>query len=297
MDRGRLTFMKQLTLTTRFTIVLSGLLALVLCSCESDAFFTVPNGDTKLFAYSEISPENEISVFVNTAVGINSDDEFLYPGQTDAEVVLYEDGVRLDDPGFRYINSKGAFVSQGSFRPKPGVNYGLEVALKDNESIRSIYGETIIPFADTLEDVVLNTYDNSVEIDINLLNTDNEYFKIKTALFSSSGDAIDLEFDNALFAGNGITVMNNNEILISKEKLEGQIKVFGEALEGISGGRLEISLQSITKEAYTYHKSQRLVASSQTSSLSEPVISHTNFENGLGLFAGYHTKTTVLDIL
>ena len=120
--------MKRPTLTL-FSIN-AVIILLLLSSCEQDAYFVVPEGNSKLHALSEITSDQKIKVRVSTSIGVNTQDDFIFPEQSDAEVVLYENGVALDDPGFRYISSEKAFVSQGDFRTKEGVEYGLRFQWK-----------------------------------------------------------------------------------------------------------------------------------------------------------------------
>ena len=64
--------------------------------------------------------------------------------------------------------------------------------------------------------------------------------------------------------------------------------------EGIH--HIAFDVVAITTEAYQYYKSFAKQIVSQTVSLSEPVISYSNFENGLGLFTGYASTTNVIDL-
>ena len=284
--------MNQPILTTQLLVAVSALFLISLSSCESDAFFTVPDGDTKIYAFAEISPDEQINVFVNTAVGINTDDEFYFPDQGGAKVVLFEDGMPLENPGFRYIRSKKAFVSQGSFRAKPGVKYGLEVSLKENSEVKTIFGETTIPEADSLANVKLTNSSNNFDLSINLFDTQNDYFLIKSMLFDSEGQEHTFTTTDIVNNGRGVIRLGNNRVLLSREDLQGSVRIKGESEITLSGGTIQLELQSITMEAYQYYKSYALQAASQDLSVSEPVISMTNFENGLGLFSGFSSKST-----
>ena len=154
---------------TRIALKKLYLLFLVLAclgACEKDVNFTVDNGNSKLRAFSEISTSDKIKVAVSTSIGVNSEDDFLFPKQSEAEVTLFKEGVALEVPGFRYLPNEKAFVSQGSFRPEPGIEYSLEVKMLDKKSqIRPIDATTMIPVADTLQNVTFTNFKESVKTD------------------------------------------------------------------------------------------------------------------------------------
>ncbi|WP_284284827.1 DUF4249 family protein [Portibacter lacus] len=259
-------------------------------SCESDAYFEVPDGESKLFAFSEINTEDLIEVKVNTSIGINTDDRFYFPGQEGANVTLYKDGVPLDNPGFRYISSKAAFVSLGSFRPETNAVYGLHVELTDKTSkIKEIYAETSIPVKDTLSNVLIEKIDEShIRVSCGFKNLENEYFMLIPKFKSYQGaflrtEISDIENTNVSLR----SIINENKLLISKAELEEDLIFEVTSDEVLTGNLLDIELRSITKEAYKYYEKYSLEVVSQSISVSEPIIRQTNFENGLGLFTGY----------
>ncbi|WP_235294942.1 DUF4249 family protein [Portibacter lacus] len=290
----------------RLTIFLFALL--LFSSCEQDAFFTVPDGDSKLFAFSEISTKEKVKVFVNTAVGINTDDSFIYPKQSDAEVILMIDGVALEDPGFRYISSEGAFVSQGAFRPEAGINYGLKVILSENNRINPILGNTMIPIPDTLKVVKVkslkeqflayNMKDFVASFNIGFDDMENGLYILR-AYFDNNGVKENLLVRDINQEGEGAYISNYNKgVLINKDKLTDELTIEFTNRKNVDGDLLideiQFELLSITSDAYNYYKSFAKQVASQSAGIAEPVISYTNFENGLGLFTGYSsTELTV----
>ena len=130
---------------------------ILLSSCEQDATFIVPEGHSKIFVFSEITAGEKIVVRLMTSSGVNTADQITYPKQADALVELYQEGIKLENPGFRYISSQRAFVSQGSFRLEVGIEYSLHVQLKNNSDIKDVWALATIPQA---EDKLQIRFDN-----------------------------------------------------------------------------------------------------------------------------------------
>lgn len=283
---------------------------LVLSSCEQDAYFVVPDGHSKLYAFSEITTDSKIRVEVNTAPGINTSDNFEFPKQSDAQVILFKDGVPLADPNFRYISREKAFISQGAFTPEAGVEYGLEVSLKDNREIKPIYGSTTIPEAEVIDGVKILNFEESqinteskyfsFELDIDFEGSKSPFFVIKPYFLNDHGVEESLIIKQILSGGKGARPSRFNAgILVDREKLEGHLRV---VLVNKNHVKLDLKIydniffeiQTITEHAYAYFKALSRQVDAQSAVVAEPVISYTNFENGLGLFTGYSSSITKL---
>ncbi len=288
----------KLTLTS-----LSVCLLLLFSSCEKDADFVVPGGESKLFVISEITDGEKIQVSVSTSIGVNTEDDFMYPVQGEAKVILHENGIPLENPGFRYIPSQKAFVSQGAFRPEIGVEYGLEVKMNDEISLKPIYAETVIPEPTVLGEIqLLNLQNDGGQIDASLeidvpLKSENRYYYLKTIGLTKSQE-IRMNM-NALVKSSGIYITEDGQgILIDRHSYEGNLPIslngssdFNEEFLGI-----EIEFITLTKDGYLFNKTYHKQISTQASSLSEPVISYTNVESGLGVFAGYSKYSRVFEL-
>jgi hypothetical protein len=284
---------------------------ITLVACEQDAFFQVPEGNSKLYAYSEICSGEKIKVSVNTSVGVNTDDSFLYPKQSDAEVTLYKDGIALSDPGFRYIAAEEKFISQGSFRPEIGVEYSLGVQLKETSRIIPIYGTTTIPKPDSLEEVKIskmiispsigNAVDFKLKSGIDLSVLENNYFMIKVNIIDHNGKKREVKSFQVLEGIEGSTYSRHrNALLINRHKTNTDL-VF--AIQGTISANVDVSfkeaefeLVTITEDAYNYYKAHSKQLDAQSAAISEPVISYSNFENGLGLFTGFSSTTSIFTI-
>ncbi|WP_235295920.1 DUF4249 family protein [Portibacter marinus] len=293
----------------RLTYFLFGLLFFY--SCEQDAFFNVEGGHTKLYAFSEITPEDKIKVKVNVAPGLNTEDDYFYPKQADAKVVLLKDGKPLDDPGFRYLSREKAFVSQGSFRPEPGVEYGLKISLKDDNSISPIVGTTVIPDPNFISKYLLEKYSTEqfnpkhknleVQIRVPLKESEHRYFVVKPFFRNADGEREDLLIKEIRSGKNGCYYSKFNEgLLVDTDKISDDIALtlVNEKFIPVQFELEEIhfELVTITGHAYQYYKSYSKQVASQTVSLSEPVISYSNFENGLGLFTGYSSTINTIEL-
>lgn len=289
----------KLTLLTLFATLI-----FAMTSCERDANFLVEDGESKLHVISEITPTEKIKVFIKTSIGANTEDEFFYPKQGDAQVVLFEEGVPLENPGFRYNAAQGAFVSQGSFRPTVGLEYSLEVSLSDNDIIRPIFGTTFIPEPDTALNVSVfdqrttiidnNLKRESFEINMDFLNTKSNYFLVKYEA-ELDDEAIAFSINDVLEGDGGVYFSKSlNGLLIDKTKFTDQVRLTLETTNMFSTSQeiefLDLELRTITKEAFQFHIAYSKQLSAQQVAISEPVISYTNFEEGLGLFTGYSSS-------
>jgi hypothetical protein len=302
---SRLKDMKNynLNLLTTLTFIM-----LIFSSCEQDANFVVPEGESKLFAFSEIHKDDKIKVSVSTSIGVNTDDDFFFPKQSDAKVVLFENGVEMDNPGFRYISSEKAFVSQGSFRPEPGVEYSLSVTLKDDYKIKPIFASTIIPFQDSIkelknvdiQEVIINGSQKMVSIDagIDLNSFQNDYFILHPKTINGKENL----FIREISSGNKSAYFSslNNGLLLSAKNGASYVEISLETEESINRDEkvesIEFELQTITKDAFEYYKAVSKQMRAQSSPIAEPVIMYSNFESGLGLFTGFSKNVSSISI-
>jgi hypothetical protein len=283
---------------------------LLLSSCEQDAYFTVPDGNSKLYAFSEISTGSKIKVDVNIAPGINTDDNFNFPKQSDAQVTLFKDGIPLDDPAFRYITGEKAFISQGAFTPEAGVEYSLEISLKNSGGIKPIFGSTIIPDAEDLEDIKILNFqeiqtsptlkDFSLDIEIDFSGITSPYFIIKPYFLNVDGDRNFLVVQDIIEGSKGARSSRFDKgILIDRRKLDRKLKVrlTNEDLVDLDlqvYDNIYFEVKTITDHAHSYYKAFTRQLNGESAVVAEPAISYTNFENGLGLFTGYASSITKL---
>ncbi len=282
---------------------------LILNACERDAFFDVPDGDSKLYAFSEITADEKISVTVHTSIGVNTDDDFIFPQQADAEVVLYREGVRLENPGFRYIPSEKAFVSQGAFRPEAGVEYSLEISLKDDSRIKPILGTSIIPDAEAIENVRLRNFASftkgdekrfTVEAILDFADLHNNFYIVRPFI-TVDGNLEPLHVTDIIGAQDGLRYSPHyNGILMDASKIGEELRFGLESIENLNAdydlNEISFETVSITNDAFMYYGAHSKQIDAQSAAISEPVISFSNFENGLGLFTGYSSMVSSFEI-
>ena len=261
----------------------------------------MPEGNSKLYAFSEISPGNKIKVFVNTSIGVNTEDDFIFPKQSDAEVALFQDDVKLENPGFRYIASEKAFVSQGAFRPEQGVSYSLSVRLKNDHSIAPIMGTTVIPMQEEFQGVNFSEFQEKIDAaglshinfnaDFDFGALENKCFIIRPMVKDARGASHSLLVRRIVAGNNGAKYSRHNDgILVNTAKSGNRLALQLESINGlnlIKGiEQIDFEVVSLTEDAYNYYKAYSNQVFSQSFAISEPVVSYSNFENGLGLFAG-----------
>lgn len=275
--------------------LLLAFLIISLSSCERDADFLVPDGGSKLFVFSEISTEDRIEVKVYQSIGVNTSDEFYFPKQGEAKITLYENGVALSNPGFRYIASKKAFVSQGSFRATEENEYAISVELVERAGIKDIYASTVIP--QKIEDFnatnALDIVTGVVVSSIASLDSDS-YQRINAIGIDLNGEEHEMIITQ---------IMRQNPVSIGPQMLlntEG-----GESTElHLSSDEIDLSslvsikyiVENITEDAYEYHRAYQKMFNATGAVIAEPVISYSNVENGLGLFSGYSRTEFVFPI-
>ena len=280
------------------------IILLLLSSCEQDAYFIVPEGYSKLHAISEITSNQKIKVRVSTSIGVNTQDDFIFPEQSDAEVILYENGVALDDPGFRYISSEQAFVSQGSFRTQEGVEYGLSVAMKGNTNIDPIFATATIPQAVEIENVEITDVrtiknnlgkDLSFNVAASLEGLANDYLIIRPYYEDEYGSRKKFLVRRILEGNAGAFHSEYVQgVLINKKKSGNLILLNLESAELLAVNddvsEMHIEVLSLSADSYNYYKYFNNQIEAQGLLISEPVISYTNFEGGLGVFSAFSSS-------
>lgn len=277
--------------------------SMLLSSCEQDANFVVPKGHSKIFLFSEITAGERIIVELMTSSGLNTTDQITYPKQGDASVELYKEGVRLDNPGFRYISSQKAFVSQGSFTPDEGIEYSLHVHLKNDSDIKEVWASATIPAQEenlnvTFEKVVERPLDNSkvevsMEAIIGVEDLSSEFILIRPKYMDTKGRMKNAVIHNIIKGREGAEYSKyKSGLIINTSKIDRELAIELEIADIIDPSRKEIYFEvlSLTSDCYKYYRAHSRQIAGQFSPISEPVISFSNVENGLGVFAAFSSK-------
>ena len=91
-----------------------------------------------------------------------------------------------------------------------------------------------------------------------------------------------------------------NGVLIDMEKLNERLglELLNDKHVSVNAKISEVFVEvhTITSEGYKYYKSFNRQVDAQAAAVSEPVISFTNFDKGLGLFTGYSSSVTTIEI-
>lgn len=278
--------------------------ALYFTSCERDAEFLVPDGNSKLFVYSEITNDEKIKVKVNTTIGVNNtEDEAFFPKQSEALITLIKDGKPLSNPGFRYIASERAFISQGNFRPEIGVEYGLSVELADSDGIKPVVAYTSIPEEEGIKEVEFDNYTEEkidegkyfyTDLTIDFSNYDHKYFLLQPKFRNHIKFREHMIVSEFLSGNKGVAYSNVLKGIIVDAESAGnsmEVRLTNNASvpNSFDPATVVMEVKYISEEAFNYYSSFSKQMDAQSAVLSEPVITYSNIENGLGLFTGYAT--------
>lgn len=139
--------------------ILIWLLAILILSCDPIIEVELPPHQPNLVVNGLIHPDDSIRVQVSSSSSIIGPNDFRSRGIRDAQIELRQDGQLL--PGFLIqdtirqwddLNSSEVSFYLLPLIPQPGSRYSLTV---EDDSLGSVYAETIVPKAPTIKDVSL----------------------------------------------------------------------------------------------------------------------------------------------
>lgn len=291
------------------------ILSLVWVSCEKEVDIPIEYTEPKLV----------VNGLFNT--------DSLWEVEVSISQYIYESGSipLIDDASVTITNSAGSsfsLINQGSGlytslteKPATGEVYTLNVSHSDYDNVSSsnqVPADIIIQSMDWQQQVVVGgdvykkiniTFQDGPEEDYYMIRLAASYWDLEynpltgqldSALsfypmyfFSQSpavenGSANDLQpsitFKDELFNGNQYTI----DLLVDEYYFNGE----KETVESI-----QISVSKISEEFYWYETSyQAYIASRNDKFFTQPVQVYTNIENGLGIFAGYSTKSDTIPV-
>ncbi len=269
--------------------------------------------ETKLVINAAISPDSIFLVNLSRTFNIFDDESSKnLPFIDDAEVKLYENGIfltTLNNSGYGYYINPG-------FYPVVGNEYRVEASSGSYKSVESI---TVIPPAvpivdfDTALISVTDEYngkeiryvgilkyndpggiDNQYQLSCKFLAMDsqgNMYWN-KTGIWPLEGDErfFDRGSNGNLLWSDGYT--DGNEVTVRFQFYSSYVYEEGKSRDTQKIHFL-FSLQSINKDYYTYLKSVGIYweTGGSDNPFAEPVVIHSNVENGYGIFGGYSQDT------
>lgn len=300
------------------------------CYSELDLTTDQPN----IVVSSFIANDSLIKVNLLKTAAVNELSQKVYI--TDANIELFEDGKYIEDlaPADSTYKLNGQTYTVHYYVSKTRAKSGKKYSVKINTSFGDqLSAETIIPepvsilAIDTIFENTINSGENTMDkketYKIRIQDpVGKNYYRItmrkrygrnqgdNTVKISERHGALRFFYMDSIFSyfnedeENEIFKAANNSFLIfNDEKIEGEeyeLELYRELTEsyyGTSKGdftQYVIELHSLTKEGYTYLKTVDI--QSQLNTIEEPVLSYTNIENGVGIFAGYSASQKVITI-
>ncbi len=282
------------------------LLAIVLFgSCEKYIDIEIPDEGRKITVNCFIN-DSDKPILMLTRSKFILDNGYEFSLIDSAKAYLYQNGVQVAE-FFQQDTSNipepwdiGAYVAD--YTCQPGKQYTIKV-IKDGETITS---STQIPNSVTIQSIdtmtILNQdgYKNlRIKITINdPANIENYYqFSFRTISFGYE-QILSFPVNQSDF---GVTGTSYQSYLITNDKLfNGQSKTF---IFDLDAGNfydivtpLSIVVNGVSKDMFLYYQQLQKYQNAQNSFLAEPVMMYTNIENGLGIFAGYSSHITNMDV-
>ena len=281
------------------------LLSLIGCSTTEEV--DIKLNPPKLVINSLFSPDNTWQVSITNTVNIVDDPKYyhFFPPITTALVTLYD---QSNNPLETLNFSHNTRSYHGTTVPEYGEQYTLQVKVNNENSLQAI---STVPqqvpiisvevdsssFKSQGEDIEMNvTFKDPAQVE--------NYYLIKIVRYSYDVrnrdtvrsiqnvyyEPVDPAFQNDFFNGNGSLI--NDRLFDGKTfsfRLKTRTYYYG------STTMVNLVLLAISKEYYEYFTSQSLQQSSGDDPFAQPAIVYSNFENGVGIFAGYSSSIIRID--
>lgn len=270
-----------------------GLLGLIaLSSCEDYVDIEIPQQEKRIVAYSFISPQDTmIQVFVGNSLPLFANSQhFQFEFELTNAIVRLTDGnneivIPYNDQTFNFE------YSTNDYPIVPGETYTLTI---EASGYKTITAQTTVPIQtpqfESAELVLLqegsaNGFEpqNRYAIDMkwnDIAGTDNYY---SVNIFSTYG-----EFTNT-DARYYYTDKDADGTTLSR-RAETYSYYY---LEGGTEPSFRVYLLNVNKDYYLYHRSIQNITYGDP--FSEPTLTYTNFENGLGCFGAFNGSSVLLE--
>ena len=269
------------------------IVALFFSSCQFEKVIDNPDllEHTPLLAVTAlISPIDSVpQIFISKTIGITDEEPFR--SIDDATIFLYKDETLYDTYTYNpiekyYFGTKPFFENEGKFR--------LEVNALDFDSV---FAEQVIPEPieflniEIIEDGGPLINGGGTTDEMNLIFQDNpsvenfyELIVFGTFTFDSLNlrNVIRIESinDNLIPLDKGSLIFSNN----GQSGQEFGVSIYSERFHASTISELRIFLSRITKDKYLYLKTYQKYLDNGGSLFSEPIIVHSNVQNGEGIF-------------
>jgi hypothetical protein len=280
------------------TIVLFG-------SCEKYIDIEIPDEGRKVTVNCFIN-DSDKPILMLTRSKFILDNSYDFTMIDSAKAYLYQNGVQVAE-FFQQDTSNipepwdiGAYVAD--YTCQPGKQYTIKV-IKDGETLTS---NTQIPNKVSVQSIdTLSVQDQSgnrylrVKITINDPSTQENFYQFAFRTIS-------LGYENIIYfavdqSDLGLTGPSYQSYMITNDKLfNGQTKTF---IFDLDAGNfydivtpLSVVVNGVSKDMFLYYQQLQKYQNAQNSFLAEPVMMFTNIDNGLGIFAGYSSNITTIDV-
>jgi len=270
-----------------------GLLVLVaLSGCEDYVDIDIPQQEKKIVAYSFISPQDTmIKVFVGNSVPLFANTQsFQFEFELTNATVKLTDGLDEIIVPFNYDTFNFEYPSN-EYPIVPGKTYTLTISA---EGYKTITAQTTVPSHTPLfesTELVLLQEDNNngfgpenryaIDMKWNDIAGTENYYSVN--IFSTYG-----EFTNP-DARYYFTDRDADGTTLSR-RAETYSYVYP---DGGSTPSFRVYLLNVNSDYYLYHRSIENITYGDP--FSEPTITYTNFENGLGCFGAFNGSSVVIE--
>ncbi len=283
----------------------TGLISIILFSCEKTVNIKIPDSGRKLVVNSFFAEDSILKVNLSKSKYI-LDGESEFEPVKNAKIILYKNNIKIEE----LIDSLNGFY-YGNYILKAGNKYKLEVSAKDFPTSEA---ESGLPLRTKI--IELSGYQSMDEYGwpetaFNLTfkddaETENYYFISVTERrytrynLSEGKDTVIIDdYELNVYSTDPNTFSDdwylNKGVVLKDDLFNGkEYKLFFKAYRDFydsneSTSVYYVKFSTISKEYYMYYISYAKHVNAQDEFFMEPVQVYTNIENGFGIFAGYST--------
>lgn len=271
----------------------------LLSSCIRDVVVELPEQDPQLALTCTFTADSVWEAFVSRSAGVL--EEISYEGIDNATVLLLENGTVIDT-----LQLLGLGFYSGNGVPLAGHTYTMQVSAPGLETITASNAAPVpVPLLSV-------AYDDSAQITVFDETLDKISFSFADAAGSAQFyavvvyalypyiDGVDtVWYPSAVSLFTDDVKLNDaiyyqTELVFSDELFDGEtpsFTVFANSYEMADSLNYVIKLATLSEDYYRYVTSLSKYWSAQGNPFSEPVLIHSNVQNGLGVLAGFSADT------
>lgn len=277
-------------------ILLIALLVFFAFGCEKVINVDIPEHTPVLVPNSRFTTDSLWFVHMSKSVSVlQSDDP---EAVENARVEIYEDGVLLDT--LTHFGD-GLYLSMAGASPEVGKTYSMIASAPGFESVSAV---SAVPAMVEITDVAIEdsvssvggfgeSYTSEIRVTFNDPPGPNYYILslVRTVIAISPFDTFEVQTFPFIWTDDpDASEYFTSGIPFRDQLFDGQEKTLilnADAADLDIVADQEIWLLSVTEDYYKYNLSAAAIRSGGFNPFTEPVLSHTNIEGGLGIFAGY----------